>query len=249
MKIIFYTTSTLSDVQEVNSMCISHYFNEYKHTVIDGRYGWFTIWYKWLDMAYDDMAEWYIYVDEDCFILDRQPILDTIDYMEKNGYDIAGSPDGCCEYRSCNYMALNSYFMIVNRRCVEAWHNRPSTIPQFKKEWIRPYPFEKRNDYTFIYDMEFGTSGKPLGQIWRAGSEPYYDFFWVLMDKGMRFLYIEPLYGEKYQTSDLLDHTIMHLWHQRERYADYNVSPTMHKGSNKDRYDNALRYVKNEINK
>lgn len=35
MKIIFYTTSTLSDVQEVNSMCISHYFNEYKHTVID----------------------------------------------------------------------------------------------------------------------------------------------------------------------------------------------------------------------
>lgn len=236
----------MSDVQETSSTCINKLFPTSDHIIIDGRSGWFYIWYKWLDIASTIESDWYIYVDEDCFITDDTTILKLIKYMEDNNYDIAGQPDGCCEYRSCNYMAFNSYFMIMNKKCIDVWQNR-KTIPQFKKEWIKPYPFEKRNDYTFIYDMEFGTSKKPVNMIWKAGSEPYYDFFWVLKDNNINFYYIEPFYDENFQASVLLNHSVMHMWYQRQRYCDYNVCPIMHNGSNKKRFDDVLKYIKNEM--
>ena len=68
MKIVFFTTSTFSDIQETQSKCIEKFFPESEHIKIDGRYGWFQIWYEWLNLAKNNYADWYIHIDEDCFI-------------------------------------------------------------------------------------------------------------------------------------------------------------------------------------
>jgi len=239
--IVFFTTSTNSDIQETQSRCIKTFFPQSKHIIIDGRGGWFSIWYQWLNYAKDNYADWYVHIDEDCFITSKDEVESLIQLMIEKDYDIAGTPDGCHEYRGGNYMALNSFFMIMNRKCIDAWYNR-KYIPQFKKEWIEEYPFEKKNTYTFDYDMEFGSSGKPVGEIWKPGTEPYYDFMWVLKDNNCKFLYIEPIFDKEFQTTNLLNNTVIHMWHQRDRNVDYIVS-TAHTMTNKQRFDGVIKKV------
>ena len=241
MKITFFTTSTFSDIQETQSDCIRKFFPESNHIKFDGRKGWFMVWYDWLNFAKNFQSDWYIHLDEDCFITSREEILNQIQYMIDNNYDIAGPPDGYFEYRSGNHMAFNSFFMIMNRRCIDTWHTR-TNVPQFKKEWIEEYPYEKRNHSHYEYNMEFGSSGKPIGSIWKPETEPYYDFMWVLKEGGMKFNYLEPVFGEEFQTTNLLNNTIIHMWHQRERFVDGIVSP-IHKMSNKSRFDGVLEKI------
>jgi hypothetical protein len=243
MNITFLTTTTFSDVQEVQSSCIKKFFPESKHYLIDGRRGWFKIWYKWLEIANNIDSDWYIHIDEDCFVTSEKEIMDLIKYMVKNNYDIAGSPDGCHEYRSGNHMAFNSFFMIMNRKCIETWVNRKE-LPQFKEEWIEEYPFTKNNTSTFNFDMTFGSEG-PFK--WYPGTEPYYDFMWVLKDNGIKFKYLEPLFGKELQTTNLLNDTVIHMWHQRERHIDRIVS-SAHTIPNKQRYDLVIEKIKNIIN-
>ena len=245
--ITFFTTSTFSDIQETQSKCVGKYFPDSEHVLIDGRKGWFDIWYKWLELAKGKDSEWFIHLDEDCFITSNVEILNIIKFMEENGYDIAGCPDGHHEYRSGNHMAINSFFMIVNKTCVDKWVNR-SSVPQFKKEWIEEYPFTKSNSTHYEYNMEFGSSGKPLGVIWKPGTEPYYDFMWVLKDNGLKFKYLEPIFDKEFQTTNLLNNTVIHMWHQRERWSK-NIVSSAHTMPNKLRYDGVIKKIKtiNEI--
>jgi hypothetical protein len=242
MKLTFFTTSTFSDIQEAQSNCIKKYFPDSEHILIDGRSGWFSIWYKWLELSKGIQSDWYIHIDEDCFITSNVEILNLIQYMIDNKIDIAGPPDGHFEYRSGNHMAFNSFFMVMNRRCIDSWSNRRN-IPQFKKEWIEEYPYEKKNHSHYEWNMEYGSSGKPLGMIWKPETEPYYDFMWVLKESGCRFHYLEPSFGEEFQTTNLLNGEVIHMWHQRERWQDRIVSP-LHKMTNKMRFDGILKKIK-----
>jgi hypothetical protein len=243
MKITFFTTSTGSDIQQTQSGCIKKLFPESKHILIDGRTGWFTVWYEWLNKAKNIDSDWYVHIDEDCFITSREEIDNLIQYMVDNNYDIAGPPDGHHEYRSGNHMAFNSFFMIMNRKSIDSWHDRTSS-PQFKKEWIEEYPYKKTNHSHYEYNMEFGSSGKPLGMIWKPETEPYYDFMWVLKESGIKFYYLEPTFGEEFQTTNLLNNTIIHMWHQRERWSNNIVSP-LHKMPNKLRFDGIIKKINN----
>jgi hypothetical protein len=242
MKIVFFTTSTFSDIQETQSECINKLFPKSDHIKIDGRTGWFTVWYEWLNRSYKYVADWYVHIDEDCFITSRDEIENLIQYMIKNNLDIAGPPDGYFEYRGGNNMAFNSFFMIMNRKCIDAWFNRKS-IPQFKQEWIEEYPYEKKGGVNYEYNMEFGSSGKPIGLIWKPCTEPYYDFMWVLKESGIKFHYLEPIFGHEFQTTNLLNNTIYHMWHQRERWSN-NIVSTAHTMPNKQRFDGMITKIK-----
>lgn len=245
MNITFFTTSTFSDVQQTQSNCVKKWFPESEHFLIDGRKGWFDIWYKWLEIAQEKESKWFIHLDEDCFITSDVEILNIIEEMEKNEFDIAGCPDGHHEYRSGNHMAINSFFMIVSSKCINEWHNR-THIPQFKKEWIVEYPFVKNNSAHYEYNMEFGSSGKPVSIIWKPGTEPYYDFMWVLKEVGIKFKYLEPIFDSEFQSTNLLKGSILHMWHQRERNS-MNIVSSAHTMPNKLRYDVMLKKI-NEIN-
>ena len=246
MKITLFTTTTFSDVQEYQSKTIKKYMGQWDHYLIDGRNNWFNVWYKWLDIARDLDSDYFIHIDEDCFILDNKEIYKTIDKMIENNYDISGSPDGYTHYRGGNYMAMNSFFMIVSKKAVISWFNRIN-VPQFKKEWLEEYPFTKINSSHIEYNQEFGSSGKSVETIWKPYTEPYYDFFWVLKENGIKFNYLEPILGEDFYTTDLLNNTIKHLWHQRQRDCDYVVSELHKEMSNKKRYDKFLKYLEKYV--
>lgn len=246
MKINFYTTAVYSDILQTQNELIKKFFPNSKQYIIDGRKGWFSIWYYWLDLIKKvEEADWHIHIDEDCFITSDKEILDLINLMEENNYDISGCPDGHHEYRSGNHMAINSFFMVLNKKCVDTWFNRKS-IPQFKEEWIEPYPFIKTNKSHYEYDMEFGSSGKPLNLIWKPETEPYYDFMWVLKESGCRFKYLEPKFGNEFQSTNLLNDTVIHMWHQRDR-NNTNIVSSLHTIGNKYRFDSILEYLKNKI--
>ena len=243
MKLTFFTTTTYTDIQEYQSKLIKKYFPNSEHILIDGRTGWFSIWYEWLNRAKDMDSDYFIHIDEDCFIFDNKYILETIDKMKKGNYDISGSPDGCVPYRSANYMALNSFFMIISKKAVETWFNR-TYIPQFKEEWIEEYPFEKENDFTFIYEITFGSSDK---YKWIPGSEPYYDLFWVLKDNNINFLYLKSkLSDDIIKSSNLLNNSIRHMWYQRQRYND-KFKIDLWEISNKQRFDLMIENIKKII--
>lgn len=237
MKITFFTTSTYSDIQPIQATCLKKHFTESEHIIINGRYNW--SWYEWLEIAKDIESDWYVHIDEDCFITSKQDILDLINEMVLNNYDISGPPDGHFEYRSGNHMAFNSFFMIMNRKAIDAWHNRKRII-QFRKEWIEPYPFEIKNKSHYEYNMEFGSDGKSFAEIWKPDTEPYYDFMWVLKDNDIKFNYLEPVFGEEFQTTNLLNNTVIHMWHQRQRDINHIVSP-LHKMTNKSRFDEFIK--------
>jgi hypothetical protein len=88
MKIVFFTTSTFSDIQEVQSECIKKLFPESEHIKIDGTTGWFNVWYEWLNRSYKYVADWYIHLDEDCFVTSKEEIENLIQYMTENDLDI-----------------------------------------------------------------------------------------------------------------------------------------------------------------
>ena len=120
-------------------------------------------------------SDWFIHIDEDCFITDSYPILDKIKYMEEREYDICGPSDGCHEYRSGNHVAFNSFFLIMNKKCIDTWNDWISwntTFPQFNKDWEMEFPFQKRNKSN--YDQPWN--------VWVPNTEPYYNFFWVLKE-------------------------------------------------------------------
>jgi hypothetical protein len=247
MKLTFLTTSTFSDVQETQSKCINKYFPNSEHILIDGRGGWFSIWYKWLEIAKEIDSDWFIHIDEDCFITSNEEIEKTIIDMENGGYDIAGPPDGYYEYRGANPTAFNSFFMIVSKKCIETWFSKSEKIPQFKEEWIEEYLFEKKGGCNYDYDMEFGSSGKPVNLIWKPNTEPYYDLFWVLKENNLKFKYLEPIFNDEFQTTNLLNNSIIHMWYQRQRFSNYIVSP-IHKMPNRIRYDGMINKIKKLIN-
>lgn len=245
MSMIFFTTSTLSDVQETQSKCINKLFPDCEYIVIDGRTGWFSVWYEWLNIAKTKSADWYIHVDEDCFITSRKEIELLISEMLEKGYDISGCADGQHTYRGANHAALNSFFMIMNRKCIDSWHNR-THVPQFKEEYAIDYPYSLIHPPRYEFNMEFGSSGKPFHEIYIDGTEPYYDFMWVLKEANMKFNYLKPNFGEDFQTTNLLNDTIFHMWHQRERFVNAIVS-TVHKYPNVMRFNLMLEYLQKTI--
>jgi hypothetical protein len=237
--LVFATTTTWSDIQKHQGWSIDKHFPDSKRILIDGRTGWFQVWYQWIDECLKTDKQWFIHIDEDCFIKNSAPILEHIRFMEINGYDISGCPDGYHEYRSGNHMALNSFFMIVNRRALESWKNwilnmEMSNIyhfPQFNRDWIEEYPYEKRNDSVY-------TDNQPWN-VWVPNTEPYYNFMWVLKESGIKFHYMYPEYDPELSTTNLLDGSVIHAWYQRERWVDKIVSP-IHKYNNKDRFDRII---------
>jgi hypothetical protein len=229
----FLTTTTWSDIQKYQGWSIDKWFPNSKRILIDGRTGWFSIWYKWIDEALKTNSEWFIHIDEDCFVFGDK-ITETIQYMKENHYSIAGCPDGYHEYRSGNHLALNSFFMIVHRSVLEKWINWKGEYPQFNKDWIEDYPYQKKNDSVY-------TEYQPWDR-WVPNTEPYYNFMWVLKSYGVKFLYLEPGYEDELSLTTLLDGTIKHGWHSRDRWVDRIVSP-LHKMTNKERFEKLFNLI------
>jgi len=62
-------------------------------------------------------------------------------------------------------------------------------------------------------------------------------------DDGIKFKYLEPKFSPEFQTTNLLNDSIIHMWHQRQRNSN-NIVSSAHTMSNKERYDGMLEKLR-----
>jgi hypothetical protein len=237
-RIAFFTTSMRTDVQETQSACLERLFPSSTRSLMDGRRNWPQSWFSWLGVAGVelDRYDWFIHLDEDCFMLEKEPLLRLLREMKDSGSGIAGPPDAWHHYRSYNPMALNSFFMACSREAILAWKNR-TQIPKFRREWIEDYPWPQEKLNAGVFDTE----ADPL--IWKPGAvEPYYGFFWVLKEAGIKFRYLPVGFDGELALSTLLDGSIWHAWYLRERHSERVMEG--HSLPNRNRYERILQRVR-----
>ena len=235
--ILFCTTALFTKSLDYQKKQIDKFFPESEKIIIDGRYNWPMVWYEWIDKSLSSNKEWIIHIDEDCFILDNNLIFEEINKMIVNDFGISGCPDGNHEYRSCNHMAINSFFMILRRETLLKWKSYLDSgkdFPQFKKEWLESYPFDIKNKSTIINFQKWGS--------WERGSEPYYNFMWVLKEMGVKFNYMMPGFEYTNSCTTLLNGSIIHAWHLRQINESKIVS-SLHNIENNKRYENIFKFL------
>ena len=120
--------------------------------------------------------EWLIMLDEDVFIFDDSILFEVISEMENKNYIVSGIRDGGeVLHRENSPYAINTFFSILNfKRVVELWDKNEIK----KQQYILPNEFNENLS-------EIKGKYNPLSIF-----EPYYCFYFWLLRKGEKILYL-----------------------------------------------------------
>lgn len=121
--------------------------------------------------------KWMINFDEDCFITDVGVVLNIIEFMDKNGYDYCGVPDGgvCPDRKRNNPIVPNAFFNIFNLEKIKPVIDLKEISSSKFEEFMKEYTPHSILRYKYKYD----------------DCEPYYKFFYWLLKKGFKPLFID----------------------------------------------------------
>lgn len=132
----------------------------------------------------DIQTRWAINVDEDCFLINPQAILDLIARMEREGYDTAAVQDGATHMRFHNPVLFNPYFFIFDVAKVQAAPSTPDLDPAAESR-----KFAHLVRYAELpYDYD--------------GFESYYPFFVDLLRAGLRPLFLNDVCYDAFRPRD-----------------------------------------------
>lgn len=243
--IIFVTTTLYTKWLQYQSDIIKNMFPESKHIIIDGRNNWPKSWFYWIEEVNKTNSKYFIHIDEDFFITNKDELLKVIDKMEKNNIDLMGVPDGYFQYRHTNPIALNSFLMfgkidklkridlsniIFNYDDTLGWCNNLNLV--FKEEYMKNW------QYNFHIQ---GNSNFKLEQ------EPYYAFMWKMKENGCNFDYLFPYFDDRFKSTNprLTENSIdigIHMWYTRCWYSIMDVFGV----PNNKRYENLENYLRDE---
>lgn len=158
-----------------------------------------------------------INVDEDCFITNKQAVLDLVDYVVKNQIANAGCPDGggWCP-RGGNPLVTNPFFNVFNLKLIRE---------RFSTQAVKEYDYRKyRSQLESSFPIEFLYNGRPYCFDNSKYLEPYYPFF-LWMAGNVKTLYLHNKRGEDGWTTILFNHKgeemCRHTWLARF----YSVPP------------------------
>ena len=109
--IVFATTTLFSDCLEVQRNIIKNMFPNSQHILIDGRdtVKWPNSMFYWINLVKETDAKYFILIDEDCFLTDKEEILKTIFLLDE--YDFIGCPDGYHPARTANPIVINPFLL------------------------------------------------------------------------------------------------------------------------------------------
>lgn len=224
--ILFVTTSLNNKWSEYSRKLVKKNFNDSEHLIIDGRYGWWQIWFKWVDEIRHKTQKYVIHLDDDAFIINKEEILRLVNILDDEGYSVAGIPDGHNHIRGTNPVSINPFFMVVNRQhIIDSWDGNINR--KFNNEWIEKF----KNEYEkgFLDDIYIDNKLKHKMShefcdlsfsVWKG--DIFYPLFWSILDKGYKIKYIYPNYG-----GPILESTnpsiekdgiqfLIHMWFTRE---------------------------------
>lgn len=149
-----------------------------------------------------------VYIDQDCFIVNQDALLDLINFTIDNDFDCVGMPDGgVCKIRWHNPVAINQFFSIINIKKIRDIYNENDIMTTvFTEDLIKYTPDHLfKSNSGFKYD-DF--------------EQNYKLFFWMLKN-GFKFYYLDiGDYDGDNITTILKNHKgidfAYHTWYARE---------------------------------
>lgn len=110
--IIFVTTSLSTKWIEYQQKILRDNFPESSFLVVDGSDRWPAPWFYWIDKIKNSSAKWYVHIDEDCFIENKNEVIRLIQKMEDENIGISAISEAYCHFRGNNPVAFNSFFLV-----------------------------------------------------------------------------------------------------------------------------------------
>lgn len=252
--ICFVTTSLKSKWLDYQQKNISKIFPESKRIVVDGSNDWPRAWFYWIAQVADlsDQYKYYIHIDDDCFLLSRERLLEVVSLFEEGKCDLCGPPDGTHKYRGANPVAMNSFLMMGRvddiKKLVSSGRYNLKTL-QFGYHPVNGW----LNSTGLKFKEEYKVGWKPIcdegGMTFAQDYEPYYLFMWWMKEMGVRFSYLYPSFDERFKstnprlTKDSEDIAI-HMWYSRV----WNSPMDVHGMKNIDRFNKLEKFlIKNHL--
>ena len=93
-EICFVTTTLYSKWLEYQNNIIKDMFPNSKCILIDGRDNWPLSWFYWIEEVKKSECKYFIHIDEDFFITDKDELIKVMKKIDDNDIDIIGCPDG-----------------------------------------------------------------------------------------------------------------------------------------------------------
>lgn len=246
--IIFVTTTLHSKWLNYQRKIIKDLFPGSPHIIIDGRTDWPYAWFYWMDEIKEIPGKWFIHIDEDCFIESKDEILKLIEKMDLEGYTLSAVSDAYHHYRGANKVAINSFFMIGNKKdfmdvdfnyldikfhlTENGWRNSKEILFD---------PDKHLNGFVYPHEI-IGNGENPEYE-----QEPYYALLWKLKEGGKKFYYLYPHFDERFKsTNPRIDSKsqdiAIHMWYTRFWDSPMDV----HGLPNSERYERVEEYLKSK---
>lgn len=230
--ILFITTSRYTPWLEWCQKSVKKFFPNSEHLIIDGTQNWPNIWFEWIYRLPNYSAKYFIMIDEDCFLLQREGVLEAVAKLITQNATLAGVHDCYFTWRGFNEVALNPFFMIGDRVKLL---NVITSIPHY-----RTLRFNQKYFQTANYEW-------PIKDRQRIAYEyePFYCLYWAVLEASQKLLYLYPAddYGFSNQDNKLpatcvrvtpdSPNIALHMWYSRQWNDHQNAV----------RYEKLLKYL------
>lgn len=255
-EIIFITTTLFSECLNLQQSQIKKFFPNSKSILVDGsdKLEWPNSMFKWINSVKESSEKYFIVIDEDCFITNKEEILRTINLLDQ--YDIIGCPDGYHPFRTCNPVVINPFLLFgkvsdIKEKIEIDFYNlkyKIKSLPGLSKnghhyEWTNSAGIKYKHIYkdTFIYPHPILSTF-----YFQDGKEPYYCLFWYLKEQGFNFGYLFPYMDKDLVTTNpKIDESskemAIHIWESR----NMNNSNKLFGKTAKERFELTKNYLSN----
>lgn len=187
-------------------------------------YGFPFFDYMMTDQLFAD-CDWVIYIDEDCFITDKQALFDLLKYQIDNNIHCSGVPDGgVISHRFHNPISIIAFFMILNigelRKKYKSNDANSMKYDHDLDKFIPHHLIDTNRPFNEKFNRIIAPGYTPYGVIYDNFEPTYKLFFWLLRNN-YNMLYLN---AYDYPCDDLTtvvkNHKgidfIYHTWFARE---------------------------------
>jgi hypothetical protein len=246
--IVFVTTTLYTKWLNYQKQIIKDLFPESRHIIVDGRGNWPNSWFYWIDEVKNCDQEYYIHIDEDFFITNKEEFLKVIEKMKSENIDLIGCPDGYHHYRGANPVAINTFLMFGRVRDIKRINTdlksmtfNLTSFDNISYSWKNSKNIKFNDSYKSDFSYSFEEQG---GSNFINEHEPYYAFLWTMKELGCKFDYLYPHFDDRFKstnprvTKDSEDIGI-HMWYTRQ----WNSFMDVHGLPNVERYNRLEKYI------
>lgn len=246
--ILFVTTTLYTKWLNYQSNIIKRLFPDSDHLIVDGKQNWPNSWFYWVDEVKKSNKKYFIHLDEDFFITNKEELIKCLEKMETDKIDLMGVADGYHEYRGANPVAINTFLLIgrvddikkINFNFNDAKFTY-GTYDGTSYTWVNNFGINFKEEYKRDFNYPHKISG---GYNFKNEQEPYYLFLWLMKEVGCKFGYLYPNFDNNYKsTNPRIDENSpdigIHMWYTRQ----WNNSMDVHGMANIDRYNAVEKYL------